>query len=104
MAADRSEARGCLLAIGWVYVAGLFLILILVAWGGLSLDFESLSGILLAVVWPMTIPFFARGHGAPPLSLWARLIVLPLAVGWIALGWWTMISAGRWWIKRRRRL
>jgi hypothetical protein len=64
-------------------------------------DLESLYGILLAVGWPVTIPFFASGHGASPLSLWARVIVLPLAIGWIALGWWTMISTCRWWIKRR---
>ena len=91
MPARKSEARGCLLAIGWVYVAGLFLILILVAWGGLSLHRESLFGILMAIGWPMLIPFFVGGHGAPPMSLWARAIVLPLAVAWIALGWWTLI-------------
>jgi hypothetical protein len=102
-ATSRSDARGCLLAVGWVYVAGLFLIVILLAGGGLSLDSESLSGILLAVGWSLTIPFFVAGHGAPPMSLWARIIVLPLAVGWIVLGWWTMIATCRWWINGRGR-
>ena len=99
----RSEARGYLLAIGWVYVGGLFLALIFIAWGGLSFDRESLYGILLAVAWPVLIAFFAAGHGAAPMSPWARAIVLPLVVGWIALGWWVMIAACRWWIKQRGR-
>ncbi len=101
MPASKSEARGCLLAIGWVYMAGMLLTLILVAWGGLSLDSESLSGIMLAVGWPLLIALFAGGHGTPPLAPWARVIVLPLAVVWIVLGWWAMISTCRWWIKRR---
>jgi len=37
--------------------------------------------------------------GAP----WARAVVLPLAVGWIALGWWAMIAACRWWLKQREK-
>jgi len=103
MATSRSNARGCLLAIGWVCVAGLLLILVLFAWGGLSLDRESLSWILLMVGWPLTIPFFVAGHGATPMSLWARIIVLPLAVGWISLGGWTIIATCGWWIKGRGR-
>ena len=94
-----SEARGCLFAIGWVYVGGLFLALVFIAWGRLSFDRESFYGILLAVAWPLSITFFAGGHGAPTMPPWARAVVLPLAVGWIALGWWAMIAACRWWIK-----
>jgi len=94
-----SEARGCLFAIGWVYVGGLFLALVFIAWGRLSFDGESFYGILLAVAWPLSITFFAGGHGAPTMPPWARAVVLPLAVGWIALGWWAMIAACRWWIK-----
>jgi hypothetical protein len=33
------------------------------------------------------------------MSLWARILVRPLAVGWIVLGWWTMAATCRWWIK-----
>lgn len=82
----KSEARGCLLAIGWVYVGGLLVALIFIAWDGLSFDRESLYGILLAVAWPLLIAFSAGGHGAPPMPLWARAIELTIAVGWIALG------------------
>jgi hypothetical protein len=36
------------------------------------------------------------------MSLWARLIVLPLALGWIALGCWTLSATVRHWVNRRR--
>ena len=51
-----SEARGCLLMIGWLYVIGLFVGLVLAGWDVLSsglrdvLRWESLSGVLLAIV------------------------------------------------------
>ena len=70
-----SEARGCLLMIGWLYVIGLFVGLVLAGWDVLSsglrdvLRWESLSGVLLAIVWPLIILALAAGHGAPPMPL-----------------------------------
>ena len=35
------------------------------------------------------------------MPIWARAIVIPLTVGWLALGWWLMLSAIWKWSKRR---
>ena len=106
--ADRSEARGCLLMLGWLYVIGFLVGLILATWVVVGSDPRdalsrgTLYGILLAIAWPLVIIGLASGHGAPPMALWARLIVLPIAGAWIILGWWTMIVAVRYWARRRR--
>ena len=91
---DPSEARGCLLMLGWLYVVGLVVALIVAAWAAVGsnlrdlLTRDGLSVVLLAaffvVGWPLLIVPLLSGHGAPPMSLWARFIVLPLALGWIA--------------------
>ena len=109
---DPSEARGCLLMLGWLYVVGLVVALIVAAWAAVGsnlrdlLTRDGLSVVLLAaffvVGWPLLIVPLLSGHGAPPLSLWARSIVLPLALGWIAIGWWTLIATVRSGVKRRR--
>ena len=57
---------------------------------------------MLFVGWPLLIVPLLSGHGSPPMSLRTRLIVLPLALCWIALGWWTLIATIHTWIKRRR--
>ncbi len=111
-ATDPSEARGCLLMLGWLYVVGLVVALLVAAGAGVGsnpgglLTREGLYVVLLAVFfvvgWPLLIVPLLSGHGAPPMSLWARLIVVPLALGWIAIGWWTLIATVRHWIKRRR--
>jgi len=93
--------------LGWLYVVGLLLGMILVVWGAVSsglsgaFDRESLYGVLLAIAWPLLVLALGRGHAAPPMPLWARVIVMPLVLGWIALGWWAMISTGWHWLKRR---
>jgi len=54
---------------------GLFVGLVLAGWDVLSsglrdvLRWESLSGVLLAIVWPLIILALAAGHGAPPMPL-----------------------------------
>jgi len=109
MESRTSEARGCLLMIGWLYVIGLFVGLVLAGWDVLSsglrdvLSWESLSGFLLAIVWPLIILALAAGHGAPPMPLWARFIVLPPVLAWIALGWWVISRTGRYWLRRHAR-
>ena len=104
----RPEQRGCLLAVGWTYVVGLFLVLLLVAWEAISsglkygLGWDSLGFLPLAIVWPLAIVALGGGHGSAPMSFWARVILLPLVSVWIALGWWAMISTYRRLIKQRR--
>jgi hypothetical protein len=94
--------------LGWLYVVGFLVALIVVNWDvvgadlGYALSRETLYGVLLAIGWPLLIVFLAGGHGAPPMALWARWIVVPIALAWIVLGWWTIVSAVRYWVRRRR--
>ena len=98
--------------LGWLYVLGLVVALIVAAWAAAGSNpgdllsreglYVVLSGVLFVVGWPLLILALLGGHAAPPMSLWARLIVLSLALGWIALGWWTLIATVRHWVKRRR--
>lgn len=86
--------------LGWLYVIGLCVGLILAAWSAVSdlaagLGREALYGVLLAIAWPLGVVALAAGHGAAPLPLWARLTLLPLMLGWIALGWWVVIRTLR---------
>ena len=104
----KAEARGCLLMIGWLYVVGLCIGLILAAWSAMSdltagLGREALYGALLAIAWPLAIVALAAGHAAVPLPLWARLTPLPLVLGWIALGWWVIIRTARSGLRRTSR-
>ena len=84
----RPEQRGCLLAVGWTYVVGLFLVLLLVAWEAISsglkygLGWDSLGFLPLAIVWPLAIVALGGGHGSAPMSFWARVILLPLVSVW----------------------
>src|SRR4029453_8466357 len=65
-ATDRSEARGCLLMLGWLYVLGLVVALIVAAWAAAGSNpgdllsreglYVVLSGVLFVVGWPLLIP------------------------------------------------